>query len=471
MNRDSHLLKYSVTLAAALAVGAINIHAVNFAEGAEKDPAKQNVAASLQVTIVEITGNVQVRDKEDSPWQSAKVGMVVNEGAEFRTGPRSSVTCTIPPDQAFTLDRLGTVKVATAIQAGKKVKTEMVMKYGRTKYSIEAAGLEHESTISSPTGTMAVRGTRVSLYDQVPYTPQAISYTGHAHYVDANRSISVGSKDGGLQSLMVNRDSPADSALFETFIDPAFGPSRSREDLKSLLTLFGHAGLPFSQHVTLDRPNIEFAPFTTDAALAKSLVGNLDIVARWSGQSHVNMQVLVDLRNPKLALLDHLEFRPSEFLTPAVGLDSTASGGVITSSSAPTGGMQVANWRSSPKTGTFAINAQLLSGEPVDLTLNAYYRGKKQFIYFNDANGNLVRSQTFRVNLSGNGLTGSPKFYLPSVDKFVGVSVPAVGDGATPKPVGGGFVPGNGSGGNSGNNGNSGNSGNSGASANFRRPR
>ncbi len=40
--------------------------------------------------------------------------MLVSQGAEFRTGPHSSVTCVIPPDQTFTLDRLGTVRVEEA---------------------------------------------------------------------------------------------------------------------------------------------------------------------------------------------------------------------------------------------------------------------------------------------------------------------------------------------------------------------
>src|SRR4051812_23400817 len=77
-------------------------------------PATQEAKGALQVTVAEVKGNVQVRADDKAAWQPAKVGMVVDQGAEFRTGPRSSVRCTIPPDQSFTLDRLGTVKVMTA---------------------------------------------------------------------------------------------------------------------------------------------------------------------------------------------------------------------------------------------------------------------------------------------------------------------------------------------------------------------
>jgi len=164
-------------------------------------PAPDGIAA-LKVTIEAVTGNVQVRGNEDQPWQAAKVGMVVDQGAEFRTGPRSSVRCSIPPDQSFTLDRLGTMKVLQALRDGNKLKTDMVMKYGRTKYSVEAAGLEHEGTIASPSGTLAVRGTVVALYDQPPFVPQAISYTGPARFRDAHRQVNVGSKGGGKEVLV-----------------------------------------------------------------------------------------------------------------------------------------------------------------------------------------------------------------------------------------------------------------------------
>ena len=66
--------------------------------------------------------------------------MVVSENAEFRTGPRSAVRFTIPPDQTVTLDRLGTVKVLEAINNNGKLTTNLGMKYGRTRYDIEAAG-------------------------------------------------------------------------------------------------------------------------------------------------------------------------------------------------------------------------------------------------------------------------------------------------------------------------------------------
>src|SRR5437764_542170 len=146
-------------------------------------------ATVLTATITGVEGIVQVRQNEDAPWQKAAVGMKVSEGAEFRTGPRSAVRFEIPPDQTITLDRLGTVKLIEAIQKQQTVKTDLGMKYGRVRYDVEAAGLADDSNIHSPGSALAVRGTRVSLYDQPPFAPQATSLTGRAAFRNARRQL------------------------------------------------------------------------------------------------------------------------------------------------------------------------------------------------------------------------------------------------------------------------------------------
>src|SRR5688500_15796616 len=75
------------------------------ATGPASAPASAPV--SLQATISAVEGNVQVRLDEAAAWQPAKAGMLLGEGSEFRTGPRSAVQFEIPPGQVITLDRLG----------------------------------------------------------------------------------------------------------------------------------------------------------------------------------------------------------------------------------------------------------------------------------------------------------------------------------------------------------------------------
>src|SRR6185437_4977452 len=105
------------------------------------------------------------------------------------------------PDQTVTLDRLGSVKVRQSIDQNGKLTTNLGMKYGRTRYDIEAAGHEHESTISSPSSTLAVRGTKVSLYDQRPFPAEAVSLTGRAEYRDYKKHTFFGKKNAGKTEI------------------------------------------------------------------------------------------------------------------------------------------------------------------------------------------------------------------------------------------------------------------------------
>src|SRR5207253_9517847 len=58
----------------------------------------------LKITVTAIRGLVQARTAADQKWAKAEVGQVLDEGAELRTGPRSTVQFSIPPAQTITLD-------------------------------------------------------------------------------------------------------------------------------------------------------------------------------------------------------------------------------------------------------------------------------------------------------------------------------------------------------------------------------
>ena len=164
---------------------------------------------ALKITVTAIEGIVQARTGADQPWQRAVVGMMLDQNAEFRTAPRSAVQFKIPPDQTITLDRLGTVKVMEAISDNGKLKTKLGMQYGRTRYDIESAGQEHEASISSPSSTLAIRGTVVSLYDQRPFVTEATSLTGRAEFRDAHKYLAFGNKGAGTTKIDTNNGTSA----------------------------------------------------------------------------------------------------------------------------------------------------------------------------------------------------------------------------------------------------------------------
>src|SRR5436305_11957901 len=193
-------------------------------------PAAPGAPAStdhLRATVTGVEGLVQVRAADDQPWQKATVGMEVGENAEFRTGPKSAVRFVIPPDQTITLDRLGTVKVLQAVNDGGKLKTNLGMRYGRTRYDIEAGGREHESTITSPSSTLAVRGTKVSVYDQRPFPAEAVSLTGRAEFRDFRKRIFFGGKNAGKTRVNTQERNAASVALGESYDDPGIQLART----------------------------------------------------------------------------------------------------------------------------------------------------------------------------------------------------------------------------------------------------
>lgn len=199
----------------------------------------------LTATITGIEGLVQVRLAEGQPWQTAKNGMVVSVGGEFRTGPRSGVRFVIPPDQVVALDRLGTIKLIDAIRDQNRVKTDLGMKYGRARYDIEAAGLEHQSVIHSPGSTLAVRGTKVGVFNQGFYPIQVWSLTGQAVAGGPGQTNGkkFGSKGGTLVNLQPDQNNAAQTEVTHTGVESqsAFGNTQAENLLNLSLAAYGGA--------------------------------------------------------------------------------------------------------------------------------------------------------------------------------------------------------------------------------------
>jgi hypothetical protein len=320
------------------------------------------------------------------------------------------------------------MKVLQALRDGNKLKTDMVMKYGRTKYSVEAAGLEHEGTIASPSGTLAVRGTVVALYDQPPFVPQAVSYTGQARFRDAHRQINVGSKGGSKQVLSTDQDSPAETALTGGVVDPKFAGARTAAERAFIANEVARGGVVSFDPIANIRVITGGMPISNDSTLAQSLPGKLDFVARWFGPADVNLSVFTQLINPTDALLGGKTFTPDEFLYPGYGLNHSKSGGEIAFDhrGGPKGGTEVAFWKNPPKEAIYGLSAAYITGgATVELKLNAFLNGKKQSLFFLNDAGDFVRTKTIDVMLTPeNFQTGL--IFIPSVDVLE--QIPITGD-------------------------------------------
>jgi hypothetical protein len=362
---------------------------------------------SLKAKVADVRGLVRVRNTPLEPWQKAAVGMELPEGAEVQTGPKSVCVCTIENDQTIVLDRLGVVSIAQAVKSGNNVKTDLVMKYGRTEYEIESAGAKHDSTIRSPSSTLAVRGTRVNLYDQPPFTPSAESYTGRAIYTYAKRQTALGGPGRGA-IVRSDRGSAAESALGETVVDPSIAQARTNSDAKLIETEVSRGAIAgFDERTGIEV--IKGGPGAPgDDELAKFLPGKFNVIARWTGNQDLNL-VLDPEFFPANQILANIGFfgdnGPDEILFPGFGQNVTATGGTIAFDhrGGTNGGYEVAFY-DKPKTGIYGII--VLPGghggrEPADVKIQAFLDGKAIDMVFPvlDEQGNLVFDQDGFVQL------------------------------------------------------------------------
>jgi hypothetical protein len=335
---------------------------------AQDAPAPAGEVVALQATITGVEGLVQVRDNDAAAWRKAEVGLVLPESAEFRTGPRSAVRFTIPPAQTVTLDRLGTVKLVQAVNDNGKIKTNLGMRYGRTRYDVEAAGIEHESSISSPSTTLAVRGTKVSLYDQPPFRPEAVSLTGRAVFSDRRKKVTIGGPGSGKAKMSAGDASPADAALSSTVSDPINDNARSDAEGRLLNTIIaGGANVSVDRGTGLRVVTGGVPP--SDAQLIPSLPGTLNFVLRWETNANLDLGVGAP-GGPNNA---------GEFLYPATGLTATRSGGRVLwdHQGGPNGGIEVAYWPKDYPSGIYGLGVILVKGQPTAATVDAFENGKR----------------------------------------------------------------------------------------------
>jgi len=325
---------------------------------------------ALQATITGVEGAVQVRTAEDQPWQKATVGMVVDQNAEFRTGVKSAVRFAIPPDQTITLDRLGTVKLLQAINDNGKIKTNIGMRYGRTRYDIEAAGREHESTISSPSSTLAVRGTKVSLYDQRPFASEAVSLTGRAEFRDARKRIRFGGPGAGKLKVNENASSAAAAALQQAYVDPGAALARSASESNLIATLLSRGATidyDYEKGIKVIRGGTHPV---TDAELIPVLPGSLNFVLRWEGNSDLNLAVL----SPTSGAANE---RATVY--PIGGLNVIKNGGrtEFDHRGGPNGGMEIVFWPGTAPSGVYQIGSVLISGPNAKASMDVFQGGTR----------------------------------------------------------------------------------------------
>jgi hypothetical protein len=267
------------------------------AAGATRPVATKDNPAKLKVIITGVEGDqAEIRKSPADAWVKARVGQSLNEGGEFRTGPKSAIRFVIPPDQVFTLDRQGTCSVLQAVYDGKKVTSDVGMQQGRVRldvariakpipkpidsneprYEFEQGGIEHGISIRSPNAALAVRGTLVSLSDEPGFTPEAVSLTGQASFRNTRRQLVVFGGAAGRTVVRGDQSSAAQQAFAAATALPNSEVARNDFDAQQTTLLLQRGGTQRGDVLTGNSR-------VTDAQLVPTLPGALNFVLRWDG--------------------------------------------------------------------------------------------------------------------------------------------------------------------------------------------
>jgi hypothetical protein len=380
------------------------------------NPTPEN-PADLKIVVTGVEGDVQVRATPDAKWEPAKVDMRLTGTAEFRTGVRSAVRFVIPPDQTYTLDRLGSTKVARAVFDGKKVKTDVGLEKGRIRYDlvrgaakekapppeeqdlsllIEEAGVEYDSTIRSPNAALAVRGTLVSLYDQPPFAPEAVSLTGRAVFRNTRRQLVA---FGGQAKAAVRgqQTSAAEQALDLATIDPSSPIAQNEFDTRQDALVVQRGGFVRGDVLVGNSA-------VTDAQLLDPsfglLPGTLNFVLRWDGGperklADLNLAVISPLSaagspdfvsNPPFTVSLTPGAPAAEALRQQRYPRTSRSGGRIGRNHVGPEGLEIASWPATYPVGDYrvavfnlvdAVEPPTTVTDPVDFTVSVFLANQK----------------------------------------------------------------------------------------------
>ncbi len=331
----------------------------------------------LKLTITGVRGMAQFRVPPEESWKKAEKDQELSEGAELRTGPKSAVQIQIRPDQTVTVDRLGILKIDRATLASGKCVTAVSMPYGRTRYDIDAANREYDATVRSPNSTLGIRGTRVSLLDQRPFPPEAVSLTGTAQFRNIRRQlVALGSKNGGKVKVSGDKSSPGAFALDQAVVDPTLSGARTASEQPLVSSLLSR-GAVFEIDRNLDIPVVRGGTVPqTDAELVPLLPGSrLNFVIRWNSDVDLNLGIVTPMTKDAFPATGSVQ---GETVYPARGLTQSPSGLKIPYDhrGGANGGIEVAYWPQQFAKGTYAVAARNQSDKSTHVRIDAYLDGK-----------------------------------------------------------------------------------------------
>ncbi|MBL8762829.1 MAG: hypothetical protein JNM07_00990 [Phycisphaerae bacterium] len=183
--------------------------------------------APTQAVVLAVQGKVEYRTGPSAAWQPAKVGVVVGQGAAFRTGARSAIQIKVGTGQTLTIDRTGLIGLDEAIKIGSTEKTTITVPYGRVKFDIKSTETRNDVKIVAPDATLAVIGTEGAM-EVTPGQP-TLAYGGEFN----QGTIAVAYTSGVMATLVrdhsTSSDKPDPVYRADDLIDVEVGDRRARD--------------------------------------------------------------------------------------------------------------------------------------------------------------------------------------------------------------------------------------------------
>ena len=263
------------------------------------------VVGPLQIHVTAVQGGGQYRLAGETKWHVVKAGQDLTEGAEFRTGPKGTIQFTVGSDQVYRVDRLTVLKVvrATLLPNG-VIKTDVGMTYGRVSKDVDQPDRPHDDQIIAPSSTLAVRGTRVSVYDQPPYNPELTVLTGTAlgTFPQLGRKITFGTAGGGKSTVDSQNTTPADFQIGNTVVSNTPGEAQSAaEQLTNTLALAGTPPVGIFSNLV----HSESTSMATSGFGSVTTPGELFTETVWQGSTPFT-EVEYSVKSPLGEVVDHI---------------------------------------------------------------------------------------------------------------------------------------------------------------------
>lgn len=185
----------------------------------------------LKAIVMEVKGVAQARTGDDGGWKKLAVNDVLTAGVVIRTGRKSYVALRVGKNASVLVERQSRVALPEMVQDGDVLRTRMTMKFGKTDVKVDRVGLRNDFGVTTPTATLAVRGTVFRILWNAVVGFKAIGVPGNRiRAIELRYLNSLKAYLSGADASSDEYKLPAVQAFYETYLRPLQGAISPGED-------------------------------------------------------------------------------------------------------------------------------------------------------------------------------------------------------------------------------------------------